>query len=78
MNLKALTTQPWLIFHSDELTIGLLEMYDADGERLVMDLVGLDFQRTLYYIHSAKGDFQEVDVPFYQITNQLSRARNTR
>ena len=69
MNLKALTSQPWLTFHSDELTIGVIEMYDADGERLVVDLVGLDFQRTLYYIHNAKGDFQEVDISSSQITN---------
>ena len=58
MFLRALTDQPWVTFHSDELAITGLTLLDWLARRISYDQIGVDFQRTLVYVHNAEGNFE--------------------
>ena len=52
MFLRALTEQPWITFHSDELEITGLTLFDWMARRIDYDQIVVDFQRTLVYVHN--------------------------
>ena len=58
MFLRAQTDQPWVTFHSDELAITGLTLFDWLARRISYDQIGVDFQRTLVYVHNAEGNFE--------------------
>ena len=58
MLLRSLTEQPWVTFHSDELALTELALFDVMGRRISYDQIGVDFQRTLVYVHNAEGNFE--------------------
>ena len=58
MFMRALTDQPWVTFHSDELAITGLTIFDWMARRINYDMIGVDFQRTLVYVHNAEGNFE--------------------
>ena len=58
MFLRALTEQPWITFHSDELEITGLQLFDWMARRIDYDQIGVDFQRTLVYVHNSEGNFE--------------------
>ena len=58
MFLRAQTGQPWVTFHSDELAITGLTLFDWLARRISYDQIGVDFQRTLVYVHNAEGNFE--------------------
>ena len=63
MTLLAMETTPFLVFHSDQLSIDDFHLYDSDMTELMIWSVDFDFQRTFVRVLPSfeAGDFVKVE-----------------